>query len=329
MNDNDFVNPIEPECLQRYTADAVVEEITEQECENLQAYTGLDGNQRGDCDDLAQLICDIKQEVDRINVNEVMTIFANDASKCADDDLPTLASMFSRVLRYVQAATCVLCAYDPRVGAILRQGRFPQMLVGSLTEGGYPQWIEPDTELTDSSDRPVTSAGIYTAIREAVLSVWHHWEEYPEFDYFAQTINDDADIYNLTLQTAEYPPENGDTALVASADGKTSLLYTYDGSWKLTKQLTDKDGLTNFAVTHINKGYYSTNGVYYFDETWQVMDTDISGLEARAKKLEAIYNRAVVAPTGEKYLITTAETLEAAENVPCAEGKTTIVFVTG
>lgn len=331
------LNPMNNSCVDPETglyprpADEVVDEITETECDNLQSYIGLDGLQKNNCDDLSSLICDIKQEVDAINVKDAIDIAANDASKCADDGLPTLASMFSRVLRYAQAATCVLCAYDPRVATILKTGRYPQILFGSIQEGGYPQWMSPEEYPKENSTLPVTSGGIYKAIQDAILAVWHLWEEQPEFTYFAQTLNDPDDPNNLEAQMAKDPASNGDTALVASGDGKTSLLYTYtDGQWVFTRELTaEDDNLTNFATTHIVKGYYATNGVYYFDGTWQVLDADLSGIQDKIEEIEKALEGAVASGDDNQYLLTTRPTLAEAQAVTCTEDKTTIVLVTG
>lgn len=318
--------------LFRYTADVVVDEVSEQECDNLQAFLGLDGNQTTNCDDLHLLVCDIKQEVDAINIADAITIAANDASKCADDNMPTLASMFSRVLRYAQAATCVLCAYDPRLATILKTGRYPQILFGSIQEGGYPQWMSPEDYPVADSDKPVTSAGVYKAIEDAILAVWHIWKEQPEFTYFAKTLDDEADMNNLLSQMEKYPASEGDTALVATGDAGTSLLYTYTGgAWTYTRQLTAaEDNLTNFAVTHIVKGDFGTNGVYYFDGTWQVMDADLSDLEKKVQELQRIFEDVVIsADKDQEYIMTTRPNLAQAQAVACTEGKETLVFVTG
>lgn len=331
-------NPLANSCLDPVTgqwprpADEVVDEITEAECDNLQAFVGLDGAQTSNCPDLAAMVCDIKQEVDAINIQDAITIYPNNASKCADDNLPTLASMFSRVLRYIQAATCVLCAYDPRLATILKTGRYPQILFGAIQEGGYPQWMSPEDYPVEDSEKPVTSAGIYNAIADALLSVWHLWKEQPEFDYFAYTLDDSDDAYNLQTQMQTWPAAEGQTALIASANSKTSLLYEYKGGqWVYVRELTaDDDNLNNFAVTHINYGYYQTKGVYYFDKTWQVMDADLGELEKRVEELEKAFQDSILSRDPDvQYMITTRPTKAQAEAVPCTEGKQTIVLITG
>lgn len=316
----------------------IVAEINNTECENLGASNGLDGQQNTNCADLSAMVCAIKQDVDAIATQKAMVIAPNDASKCQPDNDPTLASFWSRVLRFSQAVSCILCEYDPFVATILKSGKYPQILMGAVQTGsdgtGYPQWVTPDTVPTEGSSRPATSGGIVNAVNEAILSVWHLWEEYPEFTYFAQTYNDTDNAQNLMNQTSEYPPSNGDTALVSYNGQDHNVLYTYSGTgWTATKVLGDDDKLTNFAVTHINKGYYADKGVYYFhdgtNDTWQVMDVDQTALEEAVNNLQTIFENAVQSADDNEYVITTANSIEAANAVACNEGKTTIVLVTG
>lgn len=312
-------------------ADKVMPDITDEECNNFAANTGLDGTQAGNCDDLTALVCAIKQECDAINIDQAIVIAANDDSKCQDDDLPTLASMWSRILRYAQATTCMLCEYDPRLATILKTGRYPQVLMGSLQDGGYPQWVNPDDYPSEDSKNPVTSAGVANAIKDALLSVWHLWEEQPEFKYFAQTLNDPEDRHNLESQMEKWPAEEGDTALVASGEDGTSLLYKYvDGEWTFVREFTaEDDNLKNFGATHITDGYYAENGVYYFDGTWQVMDADYTQIEEKIEELKNLMNNFVLSGDDRQYILTTRPTLGEAKSVQCSEDRSTIVLITG
>lgn len=315
-----------------HESNEVVPQITAAECENLKTATGLDGTKRNNCEDMSDMLCDIKQDVEWLASQRIATIAANEASKCAPSSDPTLASMMSRILRYSQAVACVMCSYDPFIATILKSGRYPQILMGSVSNNGYPTWVNPDEVVTPDSVRPVTSAGIYKAIEDAILSVWHLWAEHPQFDYFAQTLDDPDDAYNLKSQMNKYPAVNGQTALVASGTQGTTLLYTYTGgNWTFTRVLNQPaDNLTNFATTHINQGAYATNGVYYFDGTWQVMDADIGTLEARVEVLEKIFREAITSgDEGIGYIITTRPTLGTANAVECNPEKDTIVLITG
>lgn len=315
-------------------ANAVVSQVASKECENIKANSGLDGQSEDNCADLTALVCDIKQDVDAIANQRNMVVAPNEASKCDENEDPTLASMWSRILRYVQATTCVLCEYDPFIAKLLKSGRFPQVLIGASEPGGYPEWKDPDTYPKKSSQLPVTSGGVYQAIRDAILGVWHGWEEHPEFDYFAQTLNGDA-LQSLNAQKTEFPPEEGDTALVTYDGTDYNVMYTFtDGNWKKGKALTVEDGVRNFAVTHINKGFFATQAVYYFKQdgisTWQVMDADLTILEHRIDDLEEIFSHAVLAQKdNESYLLTTRDSLKAAMEVPATEGRITITLITG
>lgn len=316
-------------------ANVVMPEITETECNNIKANSGLDGQQKDNKADMAKMVCDIKQEVEAIATNAILNISANEVSKCQEDTNPTLASFWSRVLRYSQAVACILCAYDPFIATILKSGRYPQVLMGAVTAGGYPQWVTPDTVPTENSSKPITSGGIVDYVKEQLLGVWHLWEQQPEFTYFAQTLNGEADYQNLTVQSEATPPSLGDTALVANDGTDQSVLYTYNASgWTKDKVFTSADGLTNFAVTHILKGFYANNGVYYFHDgdeaTWQVMDADMTELERKAAILENMFSRAILGREDtDAFVLTTRDTVAAAQAVPCTEGRTTLVFVTG
>lgn len=319
-------------------ASDVAPEITTTECENLSASTGLSGKEDSNCTDLSEMVCAIKQDVDAITGERVLSIAANEASKCDNNDDPTLASMWSRILRYSQAVACILCEYDPFVSTILKQGKYPQILMGAVQTGsdgtGYPQWVTPDTSPTEGSSKPATSGGIIKAVNDAILSVWHLWSEYPEFSYFAQSYDNEDNVQNLVAQTTAFPPAEGDTALVSNNGTDNNVVYTYtNGAWVQTKVLGDDDGLTNFAVTHINKGYYADKGVYYFhdgaNDTWQVMDVDQTELENKIASLQALFETAVFSADDTQYVLTTAGSVADAYNAECQEGKTTIVLVTG
>lgn len=310
-------------------------EITNSQCENLGVSTGLSGNEKSNCDDLTDMVCLIKQDVDAIATKQAMVIAPNDASKCQADNNPTLASFWSRVLRFSEAVTCILCEYDPFVATILKSGRYPQILMGSMGSNGYPQWVNPDDIPTEGSSKPVTSSGVVEAVKEAILSVWHLWEEYPNFMFFAQTLNDPDNLQNLENQSKTTTPYEGDTALVAFDGTDHNVMYKYGGGkWVKEKVFGPDDKLTNFAVTHIIRGYYADKGVYYFhdgnQDTWQVMDVELGDLESRVEQLEQTFRGLVTAyDEGTQYVLATAGSLEEAENVQCLEDKSVIVLIAG
>lgn len=312
-------------------ANEVVEQITSEECENLSNNTGLDGSEVSNCSDLTRMICDIKQEVDYLANQSIMSVAANEDSKCQPSLEPTVHSMMSRILRFSQAVECILCSYDPYIVKILTSGKYPQILMGSLDNNGYPVWVNPDTTPTENSEKPVTSGGIYQAVQDAILSVWHLWEEQPEFNYFAQTLNSSGDSHNLIAQSTDTHPSNGDRALVANDGTHGTSLYIYtNGEWLFEKELTkESDNLTNFATTHITSGYYKDKGVYYFDGTWQVLDADLSEVEKKLELLEQMVGKAVTSNDLNNYIITTRPTLAQANSVACNSDRDTIVLITG
>lgn len=313
-------------------ANVVMPELTLAEVESLKANTGLDGKQKDNCSDLETILCSIKQDVDAVANGGTMVVSPNEDSKCNDNEDPTLASMWSRILRYGQAVGAILCAYDPYIATLLKTGKYPQILMGAVQEGGYPQWVNPDDYPAAGSSRPVASEGVIKGVKDAILSVWHLWEEEPRFDYFADTLNDEEDKFNLETQTEEYGALEGDRALVAKDGDLTSLLYVYDGTnWVFEKQFTlEDDMLTNFATTHIEKGHYATHGMYYFDGTWQMIDADLGDLGSVIEELESVYNVAVKsADPDTRFVLTTRPTVAEAQKVPCTEGIQTIVLVTG
>lgn len=312
----------------------VVDAITEEQCQNIKDNRGIYGTAYANCDDLTgELLCDIRQVLEYVLNMGVGNVFANEESKCNEDDSPTLASMWSRIYRFAQAVTCILCAYDPFMSAVLKSGKYPQVLTGSAQAGGYPTWTTPDDYPTLGSVKPVTSEGVAKAVQDAVLSVWHFWEEEPSFDFFAQTANADNDPHSLEQQMNKVTPKAGNTALVASSSecSNGTAIYTYDGGWKFKEcvKLNDKHNLKNFAVTNIKNGYYKDKEVYYFDGTWQVMDIDLGELEKRVETLEEIYSSAVTSADETKYLLMTKPTLTEAQAVPCSSEGTTIVLIAG
>lgn len=305
--------------------------ITEEQFESLQNNTGIYNVGRTNCDDLkGELLCDIRQDLEFVLQNRVMNIFANDFSKCSDDDdSPTLASMWSRLYRFSSAVTAILCSYDPFIATLLKAGRYPQILMGAVQAGGYPQWVNPDDVPTQDSEKPVTSGGVYEAIQAAIMSVWHKWEEHPDFTYYAE---------NLTmLGMQDDDAEEGDTAIIKDGSGtKKNVIYTYDGSGWVEGETLGVDGPDNFAVTHIKKGEYENKDIYYFKDdihnepTWNLLNAHLAEIEAKVELLEKEMDNMVYgnAPD-EHYLLTTRKNLTDALAVPVTAGKTTITLITG
>lgn len=305
----------------------VVENITDEECESLKKNTGADPAEgKTNCEFFNdELIPLLRQEVNAILKGSDINIYANDESKCADDELPTHASMWSRILRYSQALTCILCAYDPFLATLLKSGRYPQILMAA--EGSeYPVWQTPDNTPRKGSQIPVTSGGVYQAIQDAILSVWHIWEDHPELQYYFDTA---AELNALTGMS------DGDLALVANGpDGKNEILSYNAAAGMWVEEDTAGIDLANFTVTHFTKGYWAGKELYYMKSgttpVWSLMDANLKDLEDRVKAAEDNLKLAVKPYDGTtEYLLTTRASLSAANSVAAVSGKTTIVLITG
>lgn len=303
--------------------------LTDKERENIMNDKGLDGKQDGNCGDIqGGLLCDIRQELEAVLQNQSMTIYANDFSKCSEtDENPTLASMWSRIYRFSQAIASMLCAYDPFLANLLKSGKYPQVLMGSPSANGsgYPTWVAPDSYPSESTTKPVSSDGVYRAIEDAILSVWHLWKEHPEFTYYTDTIKERDALTDL---------EENDTVLVKDAGSKKNVIYRYYNEQWNEEEVVGVD-LPNFTVTHIVKGYWADKGMYYFKDgnepTWQAMDANLTDLERRVDELAEKISHAVLPAPGDTndYLITTRANLSQANAVPATSGKVTLTFITG
>lgn len=305
----------------------VVDNITDEECESLKLNTGADPEQgKTNCEFFNdELIPLLRQEVNSILKGSDINIYANDESKCADDELPTHASMWSRILRYSQALTCILCAYDPFLAQLLKSGRYPQILMAA--EGSeYPVWQTPDSTPRRGSQIPVTSGGVWQAIQDAILSVWHIWEDYPEVQYYVDTV---AELNALTGMA------DGDLALVGTGpDGINEILSWNEAAGMWVEEETVGVDLANFTVTHIEKGYWAGKELYYMNSdgtpVWSLMDANLKALEDRVKAAEDELQLAVKPYDGTtEYLLTTRANLTQANAVAAVSGKTSIILITG
>lgn len=309
---NDFVLP---------DSNVIVDPITEQECESLGNNTGLDINDgETTCQALKTKLLPLLSQIIGDISSGSMVIYANDDSKCDDQDTsPTLASMLSRIYRVSQAFACILCQYDPTLSNMLMAGTYPQVLMGGEN---YPSWVTPDSTPTEGSNNLVTSNGIYTAIQNAIISVWHMWDEGDDgsFEYY---LTDASDL--PTSGNTE-----GDYALVYDPATYSNMIYEWDGSgWVLNKTVLPED-MEDFAVVHINKGDWADKGLYWFDTGWNLLDADLGDLESRVAALEASMAHTVQAlDTTTTYKLGVVATASQASSVPSEAGVTKIVFISG
>lgn len=306
-------------------SDAIVDPISNSECSSLGNNTGLDLNDgETTCQALQQrLVPLIAQIVGDISTG-VMTIYANDDSKCDDNDDPTLASMMSRIYRVSQAFACILCQYDPTLSNMLMAGSYPQVLMGKQNQNGYPGWVTPDSAPTSGSNNLVTSGGVYTAIQNAILSVWHMWK-------LPAAQGSTTGNYQYLVNSASALPTtgntNGDWSIVYNPTSHTVTTYKWNGSsWVSTKTFA-ASAMVDFSVIHVEKGEWEDKGLYWFDTGWNLLDADLGEVEARMDALEAEMVHAVQAvDTSTTYKIGVVTNRAAALAVPSETGVTKIVF---
>lgn len=302
-------------------SDKLVDPISNSECSSLGNNTGLDINDgETTCQALQQRLVPLIAQIVGDISSGVMTIYANDDSKCDDNNDPTLASMMSRIYRVSQAFACILCQYDPTLSNMLMAGSYPQVLMGKQNQNGYPGWVTPDSMPTQNSNNLVTSGGIYTAIQNAILSVWHMWDKGKSgsFAYFAVQIADVPTTGNT----------NGDFALVYNPTNYSNAIYKWNGSsWVLQETITQAN-MIDFSVAHIEKGEYADKAIYWFNTGWNLLDADLGELEDRVEALENNMENAVLAlDTATTYKMGVVNNYAAASAVPSESGVTKIVFI--
>lgn len=207
---------------------------------------------------LAQLIC---QELEAIRRGNITVFMNNDTKKwCEDelDDTPTVASMLSRVNRFMHAVGCTICSMEGFI-ELLKDSKPNQVFMGKLG------WVDIEDEVLEGSLNPVKSDAIYQAIDELIHKVWHYVGAY---DFFGFTLAD------LQAQTGT----NGATGIVGNK------VYTWSSNaWRNPTTITPD----NFGVIHINDGNYAGNGYYWFVDKWNRLDLDDKDIKRR---LDAIDN---------------------------------------
>ena len=320
-------------------------EINEQlasECDNLADATGTSGHDDGNCDVFDNDLLPAIQQVYYQIKNGVMNIYANEDSKCDDDTAPTLSSILSRLLRFDEAVACILCTYDPQLIAYLKSGTYPQVLMGGGAGSKYPVWQNPSTSPSAGSMLPITSGGVFTAIREAIDSVFHkatddsQWSEAGgefTYAYYADTLAELYEQYDESSAESDEPlPEEGDKAVILHGEDGINEEYQYtEGEWVGLDVLGEPN---NFAVIEIEKGAYADEEIYYLHDSadnisWNILDFSLTGLEARVAALEEVSQTAVLSYDSTDYLFGVVPTLAAAQAVTPTPGKTTVTLIIG
>ena len=319
-----------------------INEVVPEECDNLKDAAGTSGQDDGNCDVLNEDLLPAIQQVYYQIKNGMMNIYANEDSKCDDDNAPTLASILSRLLRFDEAVACILCTYDPQLIAYLKSGTYPQILMGGGAGSKYPVWQNPSTSPSADSVLPITSGAVYDAIRDAIDSVFHKATDDSSwtsaggvftYDYYADTLEELYAQYDESSAESDEPiPEEGDTAMILGGEDGVNQEYKYmEGEWVGLDVIGEPN---NFAVIEIEKGAFADEEIYYLHDSlgnisWNILDFNLTSLERRVTALEGVYKTAVLSYGTDEYLLNVVPTLAAAQAVTPVPGKTTISLIIG
>lgn len=341
VDKNTYYNNFDNGVLPNYLAHEI-NELVPAECDNLADATGTSGHDDGNCDVLQDDLLPAIQQVYYQIKNGVMNIYANEDSKCDEDNAPTLSSILSRLLRFDEAIACILCTYDPQLIAYLKSGTYPQVLMGGGSGSKYPVWQNPSTSPSSGSVLPITSGAVYDAIRDAIDSVFHkatddsQWAEAGgqfTYEYYADTLDELYAQYDESGAESDEPlPEEGDKAIILNGEDGINEEYQYtEGEWVGLDVLGEPN---NFAVIEIEKGKFADEEIYYLHDSagnisWNILDFNLTGLERRVTALEDTYKRAVISYDTTEYLFGVVPTLAAAQAVPSTTGKTTVMLIIG
>ena len=342
VDNNTYYNNFdEGSTLPNYLAREINEQVAE-ECDNLADAKGTSGQDEGNCDVFNDDLLPAIQQVYHQIKNGVMNIYANEDSKCDDNNAPTLSSILSRLLRFDEAVACILCTYDPQLIAYLKSGTYPQILMGGGSGSKYPVWQNPSTSPSSGSVLPVTSGGVYNAIRDAIDSVFHKATDDTQwssaggeftYEYYADTLEELLAQYDESSMESEEPiPEEGDKAIILDGEDGVNQEYGYiEGEWVGLDVIGEPN---NFAVIEIEKGAFADEELYYLHDSdgnvsWNILDFNFTGLERRVTALEDIYQSAVLSYDDTEYLLAVVPSLSAAQALPPVAGKTTIKLIIG
>lgn len=219
------------------------------------------------CDNFNYLVDLICQAVKPL-YNGNKTIYANPATKELCDpysENPTLATLWSRILRFDSAAACLMC--DMLELIKLKNGNYDQYYVGDTG------WTQVAYEIVQENELLASSGAVADYIAEKMHEVWHY---HSDIDYLVGTLAE-APTTGLTVGTD----------IIVTSESKR---YVWTGTaWR---EDTDFE-VDNFAVFHVNYASDTSFGkvkaghaYYYFEGTWNNLDADTRELEARCKVLE-------------------------------------------
>lgn len=212
-----------------------------------------------------------------------LDVYANPYTKSLCDPFnptPTHLALWSRILRFLHAASCLVCDTS---NANLADSREGQYLVG---EAGWVDFLEAVVENGEDIWKLVYSDGVRKYIDDKMHAVWHF---HASVDYLVNALAD--------LSDSKY--SNAKRVIVAS---ENKIYEKVDGKWVLADDEIQPD---DFAVYHINYASDTAFGnvpaqsaYYYWQGTWNNLDSDISRLAKIVKDLDNNKDRLVMNETG-------------------------------
>lgn len=249
---------------------------------------------------MAQYVC---QSLKAIKEGNLKVMANNDTKKWCeedDDDTPTHASIYSRIQRFMHGIGCVVCSMEGFLE--LNKASSPnQVFMGKIG------WTDMATEAVEGSQVLIDSDAAKRAIDDLIHRVWHFVDK---FEYFA------VDMADLTAQTGM---EEDDVAIIGNNT------YKWNGSAWIDGNLVVAE---NFGVIHIKKGKYADQAFYWFVDSWNRLNLDLSEIEERLSRIDGSFMQSF---DGEGYnmAIVGSEWPEGLINyyVPTSATKDTVVVV--
>lgn len=203
----------------------------------------------------------------------VKTIYANSDTKEKCDpysENPTLATLWSRFLRWGAGSACLMC---DMIDFVIKSGKKNQYFMGEIGWVDILQEIEDEYDEDDDDGKRLASSGaIYNKIQEKMHEVWH----------FHGTVD-------YGVDDLDHIPD-GAKSVLNFADDKVYELI--DGVWTESTTIPQPD---DFAVYHFNYEnktqevgtIKAESAWYYWAGAWNNLDVNI---EWMVKVVDEMYS---------------------------------------
>lgn len=229
------------------------------------------------CDNInyaTELIC---QTLNKIK-NGNKTIYANCQTKELCDpysQTPTYESILSRITRFSQMATCLICS----LSSLEFEGGQDNEVYTATEPGKRGHFVPLSQEVTEDDDRLISAYGAKEAINKLLNSVFGPIGTY---EYYAESLDD------LELQSSRKSGSDKDAKHYEVKEGDKGVVgdiyYTYTkGKWVETGTVPY---LKDLGLINILKGDYALHEFYWWDAKWNMFDAETKELKRRLTALE-------------------------------------------